>query len=78
MTTLSDLHNAVAAVCPIVGVQADIKDRTTWIIDFDPSATDAQKAAAQAALTAFNPGVVDAPMASMVSTSPVFTFATTL
>ena len=39
------LHDAIAAVCPIDGVSGD---GTIW---FQPSATDAQKAAAQAVFT---------------------------
>ena len=59
----ADLHNAIAQVCPIVSVaivpddQGDTSDRTRWRIDFDPSATPAQKAQARAVLTSFtSPG----------------------
>lgn len=48
------LHAALAAVCPIAGVcVGDPSDRATWRIDFDPSATDPQRQAALAALTAW-------------------------
>lgn len=51
-----NLTKAVHAVCPIVGVSiGSVGDKGTWRIDFDPTATDAQKAAAQAALNAFDP-----------------------
>lgn len=50
------LHNAIAAVCPIVGVTiGSDSDRTTWRVDFASDATDAQKAAGLAALVAFDP-----------------------
>lgn len=42
------LDTAIRAVCPILGVSVgDPADRTTWRVDYDPSATDAQKAAAE-------------------------------
>jgi hypothetical protein len=49
------LHLKVVAVCPINGVSVgNWDDRNTWSCDFKPEATDPQKAAAAAALTAFN------------------------
>ena len=55
-TVALDLHTAVAAVCPIVGVSVGkLADKATWRIDFDPAATPAQRAAARAALAAFTP-----------------------
>lgn len=72
MATLSDLHDAIAMVCPINGIETtstapsseqspapiDWTTRATWKIDFDPAATDAQKAAAQQVLTTFDPAAV--------------------
>ena len=50
------LHRAIAAACPILGIAiADPDDKATWRIDFDPSATEPQREAAQAALQAFDP-----------------------
>ncbi len=49
------LNNGIAAVCPIVGVSVgDPSDKATWRIDYGPSATDAQKQAAQAVVAAFD------------------------
>ena len=45
MTSLSArlLHDKVASVCPIVGLAiGDPADRSTWRIDFSPSATSTQ------------------------------------
>lgn len=54
MSLASDLHEAVAAVCPIEGVRlGDRVDRATWKIDFAPRATKEQRAAAQQALRDF-------------------------
>jgi hypothetical protein len=48
------LHAKVAAVAPIVGVSVgSVDDKATWRIDFDPKATDAQRKAARAVITAF-------------------------
>ena len=50
------LHRAIAAACPILGIAiGDPEDKATWRIDFDPSATQAQREAAKAALQAFDP-----------------------
>lgn len=49
-----DVHAAIAAVCPIVGVGIeDPSDQGTWRIDIDPSATDEQRQAARDALDKF-------------------------
>ena len=49
------LHLKVAAVCPVNGVYVGTwDDRNTWGCDFKEEATDPQKAAAAAAITAFN------------------------
>lgn len=59
MFPIIELHNALAAVCPIQGVAvADPADRSTWRVDFDPSATATQQAAAQSALAAFTPKAI--------------------
>ncbi|SDA12845.1 protein of unknown function [Methylobacterium sp. UNC378MF] len=48
------LHAAIAAVCPILGVStADSNDRSTWRIDFDPSATGVQRQTATALIAAY-------------------------
>lgn len=54
------LNAAIAAVCPIHGVSIGVSsgrvaDKATWRIDFKDEATTQQKAAAQAALEAFDP-----------------------
>ena len=55
-TTTSRLHDALEAVAPIDGVSINRwDDRSTWRIDFTDEATEEQKAAAQAALEAFDP-----------------------
>lgn len=46
---------AVKAVCPIYGVSVgNPADKSTWSIDFKPEATAPQRAAAQAAIDAFD------------------------
>jgi hypothetical protein len=56
------LDAAVRAVCPISGVSiGNPNDKTTWRIDFAAGATDQQKAAALAAVQAFNPNAPDVP-----------------
>lgn len=51
-----DLHNAVAAVCPIHGVSIGSEsDPSTWTIDFRDDASPAQRAAAAQVLAAFDP-----------------------
>lgn len=52
---ITDLTRAVSAVCPIDGVSIGrIDDRSTWRVTFQPSATESQRSAAQAALAAFD------------------------
>lgn len=51
MNSITRLHEAIAAVCPIFGVSGD---ESLVRIDYDPSATAGQKAAAEAALAAFD------------------------
>jgi hypothetical protein len=54
MKTAAELDKAIKAVCPIIGVSIGKKgDKATWAIDFDSSATQAQKNAAQVVLDAF-------------------------
>lgn len=60
-----ELHNAVAAVCPIDGVSiGDFADRSTWYIDFNeanpPSAE--QKYMAQKVLAEFDIEAVQEPI----------------
>lgn len=59
---IAALHLAVAAVCPIEGVSLGAQDdKETWRIDFSSGASDEQKAAAQAVVTAFDPVTVVVP-----------------
>lgn len=52
MTDASQLDVNIRAVCPIFGVSmVDPANTATWVIDFDPAATDAQKQAAQNVIT---------------------------
>jgi hypothetical protein len=54
MINASALHDAIAAVCPIVSVQiGNLNDRTTWVIVYAPSATAAQQQAGQQILASF-------------------------
>lgn len=54
------LHEALETVAPIAGVSVGVKeDKQTWRIDFKPEADAGQRAAAQAALAAFDPSSPD-------------------
>lgn len=56
---ITDLHKALSNVAPIKGVSIGIRgDKSTWRIDFDPSATSQQQSAAQSILSSFD---IDAP-----------------
>ena len=56
-----ELHNAVAAVCPILGISiGDPADNTTWAVAFDPAATAAQRTAAQTVISGHAALAVDA------------------
>lgn len=58
MKTIDDLHNAITTIAPIEGISIGVwNDKTTWRIDFDPSATNDQIIAANIALQAFDPNV---------------------
>lgn len=49
------LHSAIQKVCPIIGVSiGDTGDKSTWRVDFAPNATADQKAAAEAAISAYD------------------------
>ncbi len=53
------LHDAVAAVCPILGVSmGNPNDKSTCRIDFAPSATPAEQQAARAVVAGFNPSPI--------------------
>ena len=53
-TLASDLHNAVAAVCPVEGVSIGRRDdRTSWACQFSEGATDKQRKAAAAVIKNF-------------------------
>lgn len=57
---VSDLHEAIAAVCPIIGVSiGKTADKSTWRIDFAEHVTPEQMAAAEEALAAFDLDAVD-------------------
>ncbi|MGZ3676633.1 MAG: hypothetical protein ACXVCO_20200, partial [Ktedonobacterales bacterium] len=57
------LHRAIAAACPILGIAtADPEDKATWRIDFDPTATQPQREAAQDVLQAFDPSAPAVPL----------------
>lgn len=46
-----NIHTIVAQVCPVVSVSVpDTKNKSTWKIAYDPSATQAQRDAAEAAI----------------------------
>ncbi len=60
---INALHAAVASICPITGVGVgDPTDKTTWRVDFDPSATDDQKRAAEAAVQSY----IDVPISPVI------------
>jgi len=62
---LDKLYAAISQVAPIEGVAIGVlNDKTTWRIDFDPSATDTQKAAAQAVIQAFDVAAEEAAEAT--------------
>ena len=49
------LHTTIEAVCPIVGVSIGAADdKTTWRVNFKPTATPDQQAAALAVLATFD------------------------
>lgn len=51
----SVLYKTILAVCPITGMMiGDWNDKTTWLLTYDPAATNAQKAAATTAITNFD------------------------
>jgi hypothetical protein len=61
---LAALHAQVAAACPIDGIAViDPTNPSSWRIDFQASATSAQKSSAQAIVTAYNVGTAPALVA---------------
>ena len=55
MTIAAALEAAIKAVCPILGVSIGrVADKATWRIDFDPTATAEQRAAAAEAFASFD------------------------
>lgn len=51
--TPAELHEQVAAVAPITGLDfGSLSDKSTWTVQFKAEATDAQKQAAQAVIDA--------------------------
>jgi hypothetical protein len=58
MSIATNLHDAIAAVCPIIGVSIGVlADKTTWSIQYAATATAQQRTDAQNALNAFDPNV---------------------
>lgn len=56
------LHALIAAVCPIEGVSIrDLNDRSKWDVFFSPEATRAQRSAAAAVVSAFDPNTSSVP-----------------
>lgn len=52
---MTALHNAIAAVCPIIGISVGtMGDSASVRIDYAGNATEQERAAAQAVLAAFN------------------------
>jgi hypothetical protein len=50
------LHDSISAVCPIDGIAiGDPEDKSTWRLDFQPDATEEQRAAAAAIMEGFDP-----------------------
>jgi len=67
---LSVLTQQVGAVCPIYGISIGVKtDKSTWRIDFDPAATDAQKAAAQTVVQNFDVAAEEATETAQAQTN---------
>jgi len=62
---LSVLTQQVKAICPIYGISiGDKTDKSTWRIDFDPAATDAQKSAAKTVVQNFDVAAEEATEAA--------------
>jgi hypothetical protein len=60
---LEKLHNAIAAVCPIIGVSiGNVSDKTTWIFTATVSATTEEIAAAQAIINAADTSILNDPV----------------
>lgn len=52
--------DAIAALAPINGVQiVDAANRATWVVDFKPEATAAQRTAVANAITAYDVAAAD-------------------
>lgn len=65
------LQAKISAVCPIVGIGiGDPTNPATWRIDYDPSATAAQQAAAAALLAQITPTQLAAANASVIAAMP--------
>ena len=59
------LHEQIAMVAPIVGVSLQVRgDKTKWIVEFLPEATQAEKDAAAAVVSAFDIAAEDAARAA--------------
>jgi hypothetical protein len=54
----SDIHDAIAKVCPIRGIKiGNLNDKGTWIVDYDPAASAPQRAAALGVIQAVDVSV---------------------
>lgn len=55
MITPNIIHDKIAAVCPIGGISfVDFNDRSTWLVDYLPQATEQQKSAAAALIASYD------------------------
>lgn len=58
------IHDLVAKVCPIEGISIGVADdKSTWLIRYSDTASDHQRASAQAILEAYDP---NAPTVAMI------------
>lgn len=68
------VHEAVAAVAPIIGVSIGIvAEKATWQITFHPAATSAQRADAQGIMAMFDPLTIDTRSALAKALDATFT-----
>lgn len=56
MQSLAPLMQAISAVCPISGISVgSYEDKSTWVVHYAENVSEADKAAAQAVIAAFDP-----------------------
>lgn len=71
--TPAEIHAKVSAAAPISGVSlGSLTDKTTWSVKYQDSATDEQKAAAQAIIDAINLAKTPIALAHKSITTAVF------